>query len=922
MLGSVKVGQKIVLLKKNCFYSGRVKYHSGLGVFGHRPRRVNEGGSLSEHVARRRYENCRAHRLVDAYRTHGHLKATIDNVDYRKENRDVNELLLAKYGLSAEDQADLGLVYGSSGKETVKKLVDKLENIYCGAISYEFSYLENESEREWFARRIESEQVGLSKARRIEIAREMLQSQAWDKFLGVKYPTVKRYCGEGAESLLTFFSALFKLTTAEGVEHVIVAMAHRGKLNALTGVLKCPPAKIFNKFSGRPEFPEDANSTCDITTHLSASVDIAVNEKSVRFSLLNNPSHLEAANPVSMGKTRSKQLQLKEGDYSIDGSSQMGDKVINVQIHGDAAFTGQGVNQETLMLSQAPHFNVGGSLHVVVNNQVGFTLPASRGRSSRYVTDLAKAIAVPVIHVNGDYPELVEKATNIAFEYQRNFRKDVFIDYNCYRRWGHNEVDDPTFTNPLLYKIIHNRKSIPDLYAEQLVSEGVMSEEDVSNILKDYTQFLQSEYDALASYRPEISYFQEQWSAMNLAPKAIDTWDTGVDINLLKLVGQASVRTPTQFNIHSHLSKTHVKNRLNKITAEKDIDWATAEAFAFGSLLMEGRHVRLSGEDVGRGTFSHRHVMLVDQETEEIYVPLNNIHEDQKGFLEVANSILSEEAVLGFEYGMAYDSPDHLFVWEAQFGDFYNGAQIMVDTYISSGEAKWARSNGLVMLLPHGYDGAGPEHSSCRIERFLQLSDSSETTPDSEAVCLHVVNPTTPAQYFHLLRRQVTRNYRKPLVVASAKVLLRMAEAVSPLADFAPGTHFQPVIGDTQADPLKVRRVILVSGKHYYELHKERVRGKVDDVAIIRLEALSPFPLQGLQKEIAKYPNSRIFIWSQEEHRNMGAWSFVKPRFENLLGKKLLYSGRAESAAPAVGAGVLHRAEAEHVIKEPLYNMK
>ncbi|XP_026731669.1 probable 2-oxoglutarate dehydrogenase E1 component DHKTD1 homolog, mitochondrial [Trichoplusia ni] len=917
MLG-FKVGARQVIRLKEI---GRLKYHSGVGVFGHRPTKVNDA-DVPEHVLARRYENCRAQRLVDAYRTHGHLRATIDNVDYRKDDRSVKELNISRYGLRSEDTVDVGLLYGYGGKQTVKDLVETLEDIYCGPISYEFSYLETEAEREWFAQRIESAEDTVLTDRKIEIVKELLHSQAWDKFLGVKYPTVKRYCGEGAESLLTFFSSLFKLTTAEGVEQVILAMAHRGKLNALTGVLKCPPVKIFHKFSGQPEFPKEANAACDISTHLSASVDISVNNKSVRFSLLNNPSHLEAANPVSMGKTRSKQLRLKEGDYSEDGSSTMGDKVLNVQIHGDAAFTGQGVNQETLMLSKAPHFNVGGSLHVVVNNQVGFTLPALRGRSCRYVTDLAKAISVPVIHVNGDHPELVEKATNIAFEYQRKFRKDVFIDYNCFRRWGHNELDDPTFTNPLLYKVIHNRKSIPDVYAEKLVSEGVLTADEVKEISTTYTNYLQSQYEAVASYKPEVSYYQEQWSNMQAAPNAVEIWDTGVDSSLLKLVGQASVAVPKDFNVHPHLAKTHVRNRLTRLAEGRDIDWATAEALAFGSLLMEGRHVRLSGEDVGRGTFSHRHVMLVDQETEAIRIPLNHIHEKQKAFLEVANSILSEEAVLGFEYGMAYDSPDNLCLWEAQFGDFYNGAQIIVDAFIASGESKWVRSNGLVMLLPHGYDGAASEHSSCRLERFLQLTDSREAAPDSDNVCLHVANPTTPAQYFHLLRRQVARNYRKPLIVVAPKVLLRLADAVSPLSDLAPRTHFKNVIGDSLPDPLKVKRVILVSGKHYYELHKERVKAKIDDVAIVRVESLAPFPLPDLQTELAKFRNARKFIWSQEEHRNMGAWSFVQPRFENLLGRKLIYAGRSEAPTPAVGASVLHKVEVEHVLKEPLYNIK
>ncbi|CAB3236003.1 unnamed protein product [Arctia plantaginis] len=918
---SIKVGTRQLIRWKDMSCERLIYYHSGVGVFGHRPKKVNET-ETPEHVFVRRFENCRAQQLVNAYRTHGHLRATIDNVDYVKEDRTVKELSLWRYGLRSTDAVDLGLLYGYDGKHSVQKLVDELEKIYCGPISYEFSYLETEAEREWFAERVESRQDPVDKSRQIEIAKELLHSKAWDKFLSVKYPTVKRYCGEGAESLLTFFSTLFRLTTTDGVEQVILAMAHRGKLNALSGLLQCPPVKIFHKFSGKPEFPEEANAVCDISTHLSVSADITVNDKTVRFSLLNNPSHLEAANPVSMGKTRSKQLRLMEGDYSGDDNTRMGDKVLNVQIHGDAAFTGQGVNQETLMLSQAPHFNVGGSLHVVVNNQVGFTLPALRGRSCRYVTDLAKSIYVPVIHVNGDHPELVVKATNIAFEYQRKFRKDVFIDYNCFRRLGHNELDDPTFTNPLLYKLIQSRKSIPDVYAEKLTSEGVLTVEDVNDISSAYTKYLQSQYEMVPTYKPEVTYYQEQWSGITSAPNAVETFNTGVDANMLKLIGQASVTIPDDFNIHPHLAKTHVKNRLDKILKERDIDWATAEALAFGSLLMEGRHVRLSGEDVGRGTFSHRHVMLVDQQTEAIRIPLNHIHKDQKAFLEVANSILSEEAVLGFEYGMAYDCPDNLCIWEAQFGDFYNGAQIIVDAFIASGESKWVRSNGLVMLLPHGYDGGASEHSSCRMERFLQLTDSLETKPDSENVCLHVANPTTPSQYFHLLRRQVVRSYRKPLVVVAPKLLLRLAAAVSPLSEFTPGTYFNNVIGDNLADPKKVKRVILVCGKHYYELHKERVNARINDVAIMRVEALAPFPLQDLQRELERYPNARKFIWSQEEHRNMGAWSFVKPRFENLLGRKLVYAGRAEAPTPAVGTSVLHRAEVEHVLKEPLYNIK
>ncbi|OWR45857.1 2-oxoglutarate dehydrogenase [Danaus plexippus plexippus] len=894
----------------------RAKYNSGVGVFGHRPRQTNDI-DVPQEIISRRNENCRAQQLVDAYRKYGHLRATIDNVDYENKNRDIKELHLSRYGLSGSDTVDLGLLYGHNGKQFANDLVEQLEKIYCGPISYEFSHLETEAEREWFSQRVESGSDVVSKERQIEIIKELLHSQALDKFLSTKLPSVKRYCGEGAESLLTFLSTLFRLTASEQIQHVVVAMAHRGKLNALGCLLKVPPVKIFHKLAGNPEFPDEANAACDIATHLSVSNDITVNGNTVRFSLINNPSHLEAANSVSMGKTRSKQLKLREGDYSENSTSRFGDKVLNVQIHGDAAFVGQGVNQESLMFSQSPHFDVGGSLHVVVNNQLGFTLPASRGRSSRYVTDLAKSIAVPVIHVNGDYPELVEKATNIAFEYQRKFRKDVFIDYNCFRKWGHNELDDPTVTNPLIYKIINKKQSIPNHYANKLVSEGILTGDEVESITTEFTKYLQSQFEQHNSYKPEGSYYQDQWSEMSAAPRAVELWDTGVDTEILKQVGRASVIVPDDFVIHPHLAKTHVKNRLNKLSEEKGLDWATAEALAFGSLLMEGRNVRISGEDVGRGTFAHRHVMFVDQEKENIHIPLNHIHKEQKAFLEVANSILSEEAVLGFEYGMAFDSPENLCLWEAQFGDFYTGAQIIVDNFIASGESKWVRSNGLVMLLPHGFDGAASEHSSCRMERFLQLTDSSEISPDSEAVNMNVANATTPAQYFHLLRRQMVRNYRKPLVVVSPKTLLRLAEATSNLSEFAPGTHFKPVIGDQIADPLKVKRVFFVSGKHYYELHNERMKSKIDDVAIVRVELLCPFPVQTIQAELQKYTNARKFIWCQEEHRNMGAWSFVKPRFENLVGRKLLYAGRPEAPTTAVGAPKLHKLEVDYILRQP-----
>ncbi|XP_069689765.1 2-oxoadipate dehydrogenase complex component E1 isoform X3 [Periplaneta americana] len=750
-----------------------------------------------------------------------------------------------------------------------------------------------------------------------QIATEMLKSQAFDNFLATKFVTVKRYGGEGAESMMAFFLEFLNSSARADVQEVVFGMPHRGRLNLLTGMLQFPPAQIFRKLKGMSEFPEMVKASGDVLSHFTSSVDLKIGDKTLHVTLLPGPSHLEAVNPVSMGKTRGRQQSFKEGGYSPESSSQWSDKVLNIQIHGDAAFTGQGVNQETLEISQVPNFEIGGTIHLVVNNQLGFTTPADRGRSSRYCTDLAKMILSPVIHVNGDFPEMVVRATRLACEYQRHFRKDVFVDLNCYRQWGHNELDDPTFTNPAIYSIIQSRRSVPDIYSDSLVEEGVMTKEDVDVIVAEYTSWLNNILKTSDSYIPQETFLRKHWAGIHQADSAITVWDTGVELDILRYVGKRSVTYPEKFNIHPHLLKTHVNARLNKISTGTNIDWASAEALALGSLLYQGFDVRISGQDVGRGTFSHRHVMLVDQKTNEMYIPLNDLIEGQKGYLEVANSILSEEAVLAFEYGMSIENPNRLVMWEAQFGDFFNGAQIPIDTYVTSGETKWMICSGLVMLLPHGYDGAGPEHSSCRLERFLQQSDSNESKPDGDDVNIHISNPTTPAQYFHLLRKQVLQNYRKPLIIVSPKILLRDPCATSDLADMGPQTTYMPVIGDEVKEADKVQRVIFVTGKHYYALDKHRKASDLRDVAIVRLEGLSPFPTLYLQQEVAKYRNAKIFIWSQEEHQNMGAWSFVRPRFENLIGKRLKYAGRRPLATPAVGIGLLHRKEAEEVIMQP-----
>ncbi|XP_053405855.1 2-oxoadipate dehydrogenase complex component E1-like [Mercenaria mercenaria] len=501
-------------------------------------------------------------------------------------------------------------------------------------------------------------------------------------------------------------------------------------------------------------------------------------------------------------------------------------------------------------------------------------------------------------------------------EYRQRFRKDVVIDYICFRKYGHNELDDPSFTQPVMYKAIKSRKSIPDSYADELVSSGVCVVEDLNKVQQAWSQTLTEDFAAINSKPVQPYDLQRQWSGYRQAPGEITMWDTGVNVDTLKYVGAQSVMLPADFNVHPTVGKHHCERRIQKLTEGVGLEWAVAEALAFGSLMQQGFNVRISGQDVGRGTFSHRHAMLVDQVTDEIYVPLNHMSLDGQGYLEVANSALSEEAVLGFEYGMSIDNPRSLVIWEAQFGDFFNGAQPIIDTYVTSGENKWLLQTGLVMLLPHGMDGAGPEHSSCRIERFLQGCDSSETSVDGDDINIQILNPTTPAQYFHLLRRQMIRNYRKPVIVIAPKTLLRLPAATSSLSEMAPGTTFQPVLGDLKVKGEKVNKVVFCSGKHYYAIQKERDTRNIDDMAIIRLESLCPFPAAELQRELSKYSNAKEYIWAQEEHRNMGAWSFVSPRFENLVGCKLHYVGRDVLVLPAVGIGHIHKMQADKLISD------
>ncbi|XP_005993893.1 2-oxoadipate dehydrogenase complex component E1 isoform X1 [Latimeria chalumnae] len=896
------------------------RYHTERGVYGYKPgQKVTDWNRLE---LTNRASSAVDHglvRLITAYREHGHKAAKLNPLFPGQATMDVVPEIQVLTNVLHGPFTINGLLKLGKDEASLEEVLTYLDDTYCGHISIETSQLQTLEEREWFAARFESlKEEAFSTEEKRNLARLMLESQELDHFLAVKFATVKRYGGEGAESMMGFFYELFRIAAYSGVTDVILGMPHRGRLNLLVGLLQFPPELMFRKMRGLSELPESSSATGDVLSHLTASVDLDFGSaQPLHVTMLPNPSHLEAISPVTVGKTRGRQQSHREGDYSQgDSSAQPGDRVLCLQVHGDGSFSGQGIVPENFTLSNLPHYRVGGSIHLIVNNQLGYTTPAERGRSSFYCSDIGKIVNCAIIHVNGDDPEEVLRATRLAVEYQRRFRKDVIVDLLCYRQWGHNELDEPSFTNPVMYKIIRSRKSIPDLYSDGLIAEGLMTEQEVSEIKTSWYSKLNNHLSDMTLYSPPSTNLQAHWSELVEPSARITTWDTGMPVDLLKFVGAKSVEVPEEVKMHSHLLKTHSQARIQKLEEGTKLDWSAAEALALGSLLCQGFNVRISGQDVGRGTFSQRHAMVVCQETNNMYIPLNCMAPEQKGFLEVCNSPLSEEAVLGFEYGMSIESPKLLLIWEAQFGDFFNGAQIIFDAFISGGEAKWLLQSGIVILLPHGYDGAGPEHSSCRIERFLQLCDSKEEGVDGDHINMSVVHPTTPAQYFHLLRRQMVRNFRKPLIVASPKMLLRFPAAVSSLQEMAPGTTFKPVIGDSSVEPQNVSRVVVCSGKHYYALVKHReTSGKAQqNTAVIRIEELCPFPLEALQQEMAKYKNARDFIWSQEEPQNMGPWFFVAPRFEKQLACKLKLVSRPPLAAPAVGIGTLHQQQQQDLL--------
>ncbi len=849
--------------------------------------------------------------LIRAYRARGHLMSDLDPLGLRDDEYHP-ELDPSHYGFEAKDFNRPIFIDGVLGLEsaTLSEIVKTLKETYCGKIGVEFMHLTDPDEKSWVQRRIEEphNKTNFTDEGKKAIYQRLVAAEGFEKFLSVKYPGTKRFGLDGGESLIPCIEQIMKRGGQLGLEEIAVGMAHRGRLNVLTNVLGKSFTAMFSEFQGVSSKPDDVQGSGDVKYHMGTSSDRDFDGNNIHLSLAANPSHLECVNPVVVGKVRAKQI-LSDDTESV--------KVMPLLLHGDAAFAGQGVVPETLMISELPGYRVGGTIHIVINNQIGFTTRPKFGRSGPYCTDVAKMLAAPIFHVNGDDPEAVTHVARIATEFRQKFKKDVVIDMFCYRRNGHNEGDEPSFTQPLMYKQIKTQETCREQYGKKLVAEGLLSEDEAKQVYDQFIDFMGEAFEAAENFKPnKADYLEGKWSDMKTAPDGDRRGDTDVKEKELQEIGRVLTEIPADFNANSKIVR-QLKAKAKMFESGEGFDWATAEAMAFGALAKEKFAVRLSGQDCGRGTFSQRHAILYDQTTEEKYVPLANISADQ-GRFEVHDSPLSEFAVMGFEYGYASADPKSLVMWEGQFGDFVNGAQTIIDQFISAGETKWLRMNGLVLLLPHGMEGQGPEHSSARLERFLQASAEDNW---------QVANCTTPANYFHILRRQMCRDFRKPLILMTPKSLLRHKLCVSKLEDFAEGSSFHRVLWDSDkeelAKPKDIKRIVLCTGKVYYDLLQERRERKNKDIMILRVEQLYPFPDEILAEELAQYPNADI-VWCQEEHENMGSWHFVDRRIENVLKSinhkagRPVYIGREPAASPATGSLGVHNKQQAKLIDEAL----
>lgn len=863
-----------------------------LGMGRHDAHEVSSSGDPSGQVG--------VFRLIHAYRDVGHFIAHLDPLS---EPRFTHPLLeLSSFGL---DESDLDRTFETPipgmARATLRELISMLRETYCRTIGVEYMHIQDTNIRRWLQERMEPRRnhPNLPQRQKLRLLMDLSFAELFEKFLHAKYLGQKRFSLEGGETIIPIIETITQTAADMGVRELIMGMAHRGRLNVLANVLGKPYQEIFAEFNDN-FIPDSVDGDGDVKYHLGFSADrMTPNGLPIHISLTPNPSHLEAVNPVVEGRARAKQTFAGDNDRTSG---------LPLLIHGDAAFAGQGLVAETLNLSQLTGYRTGGTIHVIINNQIGFTTAPSDARSTYYCTDVAKMIQVPIFHVNGEDPEAAAYVAQLAMEFRQTFQMDVVIDMYCYRRHGHNEGDEPSFTQPLMYSKIKDRPSISEVYTEQLILRGDLSVDAVHSLVSDFQEKLQSALAEVKSAPPEklgMRGFGGRWQGLSRY-YSDEPVDTSVNYNILKRISDKLNEVPDKFHVHSKIERL-LHTRKKHFDAGGPLDWATAEALAFGTLVNEGTAVRLSGQDSRRGTFSQRHSVLYDMRTGESYTPLNHLHKNQAWFV-AYDSLLSEAAVLGFEFGFSMDAPDVLTLWEAQFGDFANGAQVIIDQFIVCSSSKWQRDSGLVMLLPHGYEGQGPEHSSARLERFLQLCGE-----DNIQVC----NLTTPAQYFHVLRRQMKRNFRKPLVIMTPKSLLRHKGAVSSVDDLV-HHGFSEVIDDTSADADAVRRFILCSGKVYYDLLDAREKhSEKDKIAIVRLEQLYPFPERQLTEIFNKYKNVQTWIWAQEESANMGGWTFITQKLRE-LGIEFAYVCRDNSASPATGSKRIHDREQKELVEVAL----
>jgi 2-oxoglutarate dehydrogenase E1 component len=865
-------------------------------------------------------DSLRAVMMIRAYRMRGHLAANLDPLGLA-EREDASELDPASYGFAESDydrEIFLDYVLGLE-TSTVREIVAILRRTYCGNVGVQYMHISNPDEKAWLQERIEGrdKEIVFTREGKIAIFKKLVESESFERFLGKRFPGTKRFGLDGAESMVPALEQIIKRGGALGVQDIVIGMPHRGRLNVLAAVMGKPYHAIFHEFQGGSSMPSDIEGSGDVKYHLGASSDRAFDNNNVHLSLTANPSHLEIVNPVVIGKARAKQAFLLRDDPAAGRGH-----VMPLLLHGDAAFAGQGVIAECFALMGLKGYRTGGTLHFIVNNQIGFTTSPRYSRSSPYPSDSALMVEAPIFHANGDDPEAVVYAAKVATEYRQQFAKDVVIDMFCYRRFGHNEGDDPTMTQPLMYAKIKDHPSTRELYGTRLVAEGVASQTEVDQWLAEADALLEREFEAGKTYQADkADWLDGKWAHMARADGDDRRGRTAVPLQKLRDIGLKLTAIPERLNVHRTVRRV-IEHRRETIETGQGIDWATAEHLAFGSLLDETFPVRLSGQDSVRGTFVQRHCDLIDQTTEEHYTPLNNIRKGQAPF-EGIDSALSEEAVLGFEYGYSLADPNTLTLWEAQFGDFANGAQVVVDQFISSGERKWLRMSGLVLLLPHGYEGQGPEHSSARLERYLQICAEDN---------LQVANCSTPANYFHILRRQMHREFRKPLILMTPKSLLRHKKAISTLAEMADGSSFHRVLwDDAEHQPQlttirlkpddQVRRVILCSGKVYYDLLDAREEAGADDVYLLRLEQFYPWPMRSLMTELTRFKTAEL-VWCQEEPKNMGGYTFVDPWLEltlarmSIKAKRARYVGRPASASTAAGLMSRHTRELKAFLTE------